>query len=49
MNVLYFLLLVLGLVCFAAKVAGVRTTVDLVAAGLACWILVSVIEMAQVL
>lgn len=54
MNVLYFILLLVGLVLFLGAAFGVRPasngrSVDLVALGLACWIAVSVIATARIL
>ncbi len=43
MNVLIVVLLVLGFICFAAATGGMPARFNLVAAGLACWILTEMI------
>ena len=43
MNVVNFLLYLIGFICFVLAALGVLARVNLIAVGLACWILVSVI------
>lgn len=48
MNVLYLILLILALACFVASAARVASArVNLMAAGLALWVLVPVIQVAR--
>jgi hypothetical protein len=43
MHTVIVVLLILGLACFVAEAVGVPSRVDLVAAGLACWILTALL------
>lgn len=49
MNVIYPLLLIGALVCFVAAAMNVTTRFQLVAAGLALWVLVPLIQLMRVL
>lgn len=43
MNVLFAVLLLVGALCFLLEVIGVPSRINLIAAGLLCWILVPLI------
>lgn len=43
MHTVIVVLLILGLACFVAETVGVAARVNLVAAGLACWILAALL------
>ena len=47
MSGVYFVLLVIGFVCFVLAAFGVGARINLLAVGLACWILVSLLSVGQ--
>lgn len=48
MTVLYLILLIASCTCFVAEALGVKARVSLIPLGLALWVLVAVIQVAQV-
>ena len=49
MTALYFVLLLLGFLCFVAAALGLLARMNLVAVGLACWVLVALIQVGRAL
>lgn len=48
MSVIFLILLILAMLCFLATAFGVvRNQVSVLAAGLACWVLVDLIQLLQ--